>query len=56
MKSQESKWLGRSLANYKAQHKETARKKGLLAEFLAANTLTQARKIAFGRAAKVKNV
>lgn len=36
------------LANYKAIHQETARKKGVLKEFNEATTTTQARKILFG--------
>lgn len=41
-------WLGRSLKNYKEIHTPTARSKGCLERFLAAPTLTQARKILFG--------
>ena len=37
----------RSLENYKAMHKERAKKMGVLEEFLAAQTLTSARKIVF---------
>lgn len=48
MVSKESKWLGRSLTNYKSMHAATARAKGVGHEFEAAKTLTQARKIAFG--------
>ena len=44
----ESKWLGRSLENYKSIHKATATTKGCLEAFLSAKTLTQAKKILFG--------
>lgn len=37
----------RSLTNYKAMHKERARKMGVLEQFMAARTLTRARKIVF---------
>jgi hypothetical protein len=47
-----SKWKGRDLNNYKNQHINTAKKKGLLQEFLSASTLTQARKILFGNIKK----
>jgi hypothetical protein len=45
-------WLGRSLENYKSMHRETAIKKDCLAAFLAAKTLTAAKKILFGEKVK----
>lgn len=47
-KKRKNKWLGRSLENYKKQHKDTAKTKGVSEEFKAAITLTAARKIVFG--------
>lgn len=37
----------RSLTNYKEMHQERAKDMGVLREFLAASTLTRARKIVF---------
>ena len=37
----------RSLTNYKAMHRNRAKDKGVLEEFLAAPTLTRAKKIVF---------
>lgn len=39
----------RSLANYKRQHADAARKKGKLEQLIGAPTLTAARRIVFGR-------
>lgn len=44
----ESTWAGRSLENYKKLHINAAKDKGNEKEFLAAKTLTAARKLAFG--------
>ena len=44
----EWRWLGRNLANYKQQHAETARKKGVFERLYTARTLTEARNIVFG--------
>lgn len=41
-------WLGRSLDNYKQQHRNTSESKGVQKEFMLAKTLTQAKKILFG--------
>lgn len=41
-------WKGRSLANYKATHEATAKERGCLEAFMAASTLTRARRILFG--------
>jgi len=38
----------RSLSNYKALHGQRAKQKGVYAEFIAAETLTRARRILFG--------
>jgi hypothetical protein len=38
----------RSLTNYKALHKKRAQEKKVEAEFMSAQTLTQARRILFG--------
>lgn len=43
----EWRWNGRSLENYKAMHRNAVPKNREI-EFLAARSLTQARKIAFG--------
>ena len=48
IKTTENGWLGRSLDNYKQMHRKSAESRGNLKEFLAATTLTQARKLAFG--------
>lgn len=48
----ESNWLGRSLKNYQAMHAKTAQDKGVYNEFMAANTLTKARKILWGTKSK----
>lgn len=50
--NEKSGWKGRSLENYKEMHKETADRNGVIREFLAARTLTQARKILFGEKKK----
>ena len=42
-------WLGRSLANYHAQHEALAAEKGVKSQFMAAKTLTAARKVLFGK-------
>ena len=47
-----SKWKGRNLDNYKSQHTKTAHRKDVWNEFIAAKTLTQARKILFGNIKK----
>lgn len=41
--------LPQRLANYKEMHKGTANSKGVIAEFMAAKTLTEARKILWSR-------
>jgi hypothetical protein len=41
-------WKGRSLSNYKALHEATAKERGCREAFMAATTLTRARKILFG--------
>lgn len=46
--SDEHTWAGRNLENYKKTHRELAEKKGVLREFLAAKTVTQAKKVLFG--------
>ena len=43
----------RSLPNYKEMHKQTAEKKGCAAAFSKARTLTQAKKILWGRGSSV---
>lgn len=45
----------RDLDAYKAQHKERMAKKGLLREFMACETLTSARAMAFGDKRKAKH-
>jgi hypothetical protein len=47
-KQVESRWIGRSLSNYKAQHRGTAERKGVETQFQKAQTLTAAKKILFG--------
>lgn len=42
----------RNLENYKAMHKETAKKKGVEKEFKKAPTLTQARVVLWGKRQK----
>ena len=49
VKAEENKWLGRSLTNYKEQHKGTAESKGVYKEFMSAKTLTIARRILSGQ-------
>jgi hypothetical protein len=47
----QEKWVFcpfRSLTNYKALHGKRAKEMGVYAEFMAATTLTQARRIVFG--------
>jgi hypothetical protein len=44
--------LPKRLANYKEMHKGTASSKGVIAEFMAAKTLTQCRKILWGSRSK----
>jgi len=41
-------WKGRDLENYKEMHQETAKKNGVLDQFMKCKTLTQARKVLFG--------
>ena len=41
-------WLGRSLENYKSALMGVAEAKGLLEQFRATKTLTQARKVLWG--------
>lgn len=41
-------YYGRNLESYKSQHRQTARDKGCYDEFMAAPTLTRARRILFG--------
>lgn len=48
IKTKESIYLGRSLENYKQMHTNTANDKGVYKEFIAAKTLTKAKKILFG--------
>lgn len=48
LKKVEYNWLGRSLDNYKSQHRKTAENKGVLEQFLKTKTLTEARKVVFG--------
>lgn len=43
-----SSWTGRSLSNYKDLHGEQAREQGVYKQFMAATTLTRARKILRG--------
>lgn len=38
-----------SLAGYKAQHQQLATEKGILPQFMAAKTLTEARRLLFGK-------
>jgi hypothetical protein len=45
----EVKWPFRDLKNYKQMHEKTARDKGVLEAFCAAKTLTQARRVLFGK-------
>lgn len=47
-----TKWKGRNLQNYKMVHKGTATEKDVLKAFMAAPTLTKARKILFGEKLK----
>ena len=47
-KQVESHWIGRSLSNYKAQHRATAENRGVEHQFQKAQTLTAAKKILFG--------
>lgn len=42
----------RSLENYKEMHREMAKDKGFEKEFMAARTLTQAKKLAYGEKKK----
>ena len=44
----ESKWIGRSLSNYKSMHAKRAESLGKGKAFHNARTLTEARKIIFG--------
>lgn len=48
MKAKEYTWYGRSLENYKAQHEQTAKSKGVSKQFQEDKTLTAARQILFG--------
>ena len=43
------------LVNYKEQHKETASNKGMLELFMAAHSLSEARRILFGEKKAVTN-
>jgi hypothetical protein len=43
-----AKLLPQRRENYKQANKEAARKKGVLDEFMKANTITQMRKLLFG--------
>jgi len=51
-RSQEWDNLDQRLENYKNQHAETAKSKGLVEELKAARTLTKARKVLFGEKTK----
>lgn len=46
----------RSLENYKLQHAETAKRKGVYEMFMSAPTLTRARAILFGTKKGMKRV
>ena len=46
---QKPKRTFRSLPNYKAMHAQTAKDKGKYEEFMAATTLTRAKRILWGR-------
>ena len=52
----ESGWMGRSLKNYQRMHGETARKRKVYVQFMAATTLTKAKKILWGLKGKQDKV
>lgn len=53
--NQEFKNFAKRLANYKEQHKETAANKGMVEVFMAAKSLSEARRLLFGEKKAVTN-